>query len=92
MRISFHLSYIPASLLFFPPSNCLYSLLSLFFYPNSIWFFIHGYLETLQHLDHIASRVFGCVLEGAVYFYCCVINVSFVKFTGFNFMIYEFDE
>ena len=54
-------------------------------------FFIHCYLETLQHLGHIVSRVFGCV-QKAVYFYCCVINVSFVKFTDFNFMIYEFDE
>ena len=31
------------------------------------------------------------VYQKAVYFYCCV-NVSFVKFTDFNFMIYEFDE
>ena len=26
-----------------------------------IFFFIHCYLETLQHLGHIASRAFGCV-------------------------------
>ena len=31
------------------------------------------------------------VYQKAVYFYC-VVNVSFVKFTDFNFMIYEFDE
>ena len=32
------------------------------------------------------------VYQKAVYFYCCVVNVSFVTFTDFNFMIYEFDE
>ena len=33
------------------------------------------------------------VYQKAVYFYCCVVNVSFVKFTDFNFYdIYEFDE
>ena len=31
------------------------------------------------------------VYQKAVYFYCCVVNVSF-KFLDFNFMIYEFDE
>ena len=30
--------------------------------------------------------------QKAVYFYCCVFNVTFVKFTDFNFMIYKFDE
>ena len=30
-------------------------------------FFIHCYLETFQHLGHIASRVFGCVPEGCVF-------------------------
>ena len=49
------------------------------------------YLFTLQHLGHIASRVFGCVPEGSVFLLLCV-NVSFVKFTDFNFMTYEFDE
>ena len=32
------------------------------------------------------------VYQKAVYYYCCVVNVSFVKFTNFNFMIYEIDE
>ena len=32
------------------------------------------------------------VYQKAVYFYCCVVYVSIVKFTDFNFMIYEFDE
>ena len=32
------------------------------------------------------------VYQKAVYFYCCIVNVSFVKFTDFNFMIYEFGE
>ena len=32
------------------------------------------------------------VYQKAVYFHCCVVNVSFVKFTDFNFMIYKFDE
>ena len=27
------------------------------------------------------------VYQKAVYFYCCVVNVSLVKFTDFNFMI-----
>ena len=30
------------------------------------------------------------VYQKAVHSYCCVVNVSFVKFTDFNFMIYEF--
>ena len=30
--------------------------------------------------------------QKAVYFYLPVVNVSFVKFTDFNFMINEFDE
>ena len=46
-------------------------------------FFIHCYLETLQHLGHFASIVFGCVPEGCV-FLRCVVNVPFVKFTDFN--------
>ena len=41
-------------------------------------YFILCYLETLQRLGHIASRVFH---QKAVYFYCCVFNVSIVKFT-----------
>ena len=32
------------------------------------------------------------VYQKAVYFYYCVVNVSFVKFTDFNFKIFEFDE
>ena len=35
-------------------------------------FFIHCYLETLQHIGHIASLD---VYQKAVYFYCCVVNV-----------------
>ena len=41
----------------------------------------------------VISRVGSlCVYQKAVYFYCCVVNVSFDKFTDFHFMIYEFDE
>ena len=39
------------------------------------FFFIHCYLETLQHLGHIASRIFGYILL------LCVVNVSIVNFT-----------
>ena len=38
-------------------------------------FFNHCYLETLQHLGHIASRVFGCIPEGCVFNLLCVVNV-----------------
>ena len=34
---------------------------------NFMFFFIHCYLETLQHLGHIASRIFGCIPEGCVF-------------------------
>ena len=39
--------------------------------PFSSIFFIHCYLETLQHLGQIASRVFGCVPEGCVFLLLC---------------------
>ena len=49
------------------------------------------YLVKLQHLSHIASRVFVCILEGWVFLLLCSqcfislknyhLNVSFVKFT-----------
>ena len=43
--------------------------------------------------DASTSLVISRLGSLGVYFYCCVINVSFVKFTDFfNFMIYEFDE
>ena len=51
----------------------------------------HCYLETLQHLGHIASRIFWCVSEGCVFLLFCS-HVSFVKFTDLIFMIYEFDK
>ena len=41
--------------------------LSFFYY----FFKIHCYLETLQHLGHIPSRVFGCVPEGCVFLLLC---------------------
>ena len=43
--------------------------------------FFHFYLETLQHIGHIASRVFGCIQEGCVFLLLCVVNASIVKFT-----------
>ena len=56
-------------------------------------FFFHCYLETLQHLGHIASRIFGCIPEGCVFLLLCVVNVSIVKFTELiSWYIYEFDE
>ena len=42
-------------------------------------FFIHCYLETLQHLGHIAPRIFGCIPEGCVFLLLCIVNVSIVK-------------
>ena len=33
----------------------------------NFFFLIHCYLETLHHLGHIASRVFGCIPEGFVF-------------------------
>ena len=38
--------------------NCRLSHLRIIFF-----FFIHCYLETLQHLGHIASIIFGCIPE-----------------------------
>ena len=35
------------------------------------FFFIHCYLETLQHLGHIVSRIFGCIPEGCVFLLLC---------------------
>ena len=46
----------------------LYYICSLFVF---YFLFIHCYLETLQHLGHIASRVFGCVPEGCVFILLC---------------------
>ena len=37
------------------------------------------------------SRIFRCIPE-AVYFYCCVLDVSVVKFTGLILEFYKFDE
>ena len=48
---------------------------------HSTAFFNHCYLETLQHLGHIASRVFGCIPEGCVFLLLCVVDVSILKFT-----------
>ena len=76
-------------------SFCLVSFLVFFFLQKKqffLFFFIHCYLETLQHLRHIASRIFGCIPEGCVFLLLRVVNVSIVKFTDLIFMIYEFDE
>ena len=50
-------------------------------------FIILCYLETLP--TSLVILHLGClgVYQKAVYFYCCVVNVSFVKYTDFNFMI-----
>ena len=54
-------------------------------------FFFNCYLETLQHLGHIATRVFRCVPEGCVFLLLC--SKCFICYIHwFNFMIYEFDE
>ena len=60
----------------------------------SLFFFFYSLLFS----DASTSLVRSClgsldVYQKAVYFYCCVVNVSFVKFTDFLiFMIYEFDD
>ena len=55
-----------------------------------IIFFIHCYLETLQNLGHIASRVFGCVPEGCAFPLLCSQCLN-CQVHWYNFMIYEFD-
>ena len=59
---------------------------------NSITLF--SFIVIQRHFNILVISRLGylCVYQKAVYFYCCVVNVSFVKFTDFNFMIYEFDE
>ena len=53
--------------------------LSQYIFPLHWIFFIHCYLETLQHLGHIASRVFGCILEGCVFLLLCVVNAQLLS-------------
>ena len=60
------------------------NIVSLFFY--SLLFREASTSLVISHLGSLG------VYQRAVYFYCCVVNVSFVMFTDFNFMIYEFDE
>ena len=64
--------------------------------PNHNSFIYHIFFSLLfrdASTSLVISRLgsFG-VYQKALYFYCCVVNVSFVKFTDFKFMIYEFDE
>ena len=47
-------------------------------------FFIHCYLETLQHLGHIASRVFVYCRRLCIYMLCN--HRFFVMFIDFNLM------
>ena len=56
-------------------------------------FFLYSLLFREASTSLVISRLGSLrMYQKAVYFYCCVVNVSFVKFTDFNFMIYEFDE
>ena len=57
------------------------------------FFFYNSLLLRDASTSLVISRLGSLVVyQKAVYFYCCVVNVSIVKFTDFNFMIYEFDE
>ena len=56
-------------------------------------FFFYSLLFRDASTSLVISRLGSLgVYQKAVYFYCCVVIVSFAKFTDFNFMIYEFDE
>ena len=56
-------------------------------------FFFYSLLFRDASTSLVISRLGSLgVYQKAVYFYSCVVNVSFVKFTDFNFMLYEFDE
>ena len=55
-----------------------------------IYNFFYSLLFRDASTSFVISRLGSSgVCQKAVYFYCCVVNVSFVKFTDFNFMIYE---
>ena len=57
-----------------------------------LFFFFYSLLFRDASTSLVISRLESLgVYQKAVYFYCCVVNVSF-KFTDFDFMIYEFDE
>ena len=64
-----------------------------FFFHYRTEYFFYSLLfrdaSTSLVISHLGSLG---VYQKAVYFYCCVVNVSFVKFTDFNFMMYEFYE
>ena len=64
----------------------IYIYIYLFIYFNSLLFRNASTSLVISRLGSLG------VYQKAVYFYCCVVNVSLVKFTDFNFMIYEFDE
>ena len=61
---------------------------------NTIYLFIfYSLLFRDASTSLVISRLGSLgVYQKAAYFYCRVVNVKFVKFTDFNFMIYEFDE
>ena len=45
------------------------------------------FLETLQRLGHIVSRIFGCIPGGCVFLLLCIRRV-FVMFTNFILMVH----
>ena len=56
---------------------------------NDFIFFFYSLLFREVSTSLVISRLGSLgVYHKAVYFFCCVVNVSFVKFTDFNFMIY----
>ena len=55
------------------------------------FFFFYSLLFRDASTSFVISRLGSLgVYQKAVYFYCCVVKVSFVMFTDFSFMIYEF--
>ena len=69
-----------------------FSGITLFYFNNKILFFL--FIVIYRRFNILVISRLGSldVYQRAVYSYCCVVNVSIVKFTDFNFMIYEFDE
>ena len=60
-------------------------------WPMGIWIvcFFYSLLFRDASTSLVISRLGSLgVYQKTVYFYCCVVNVSFVKFTDFNFMIW----
>ena len=67
---------------------CIYYIFFIYFY-CFFYSLLFRDASTSLVISHLGSLD---VYQKALYFYCCVVNVSFVKFSDFIFMIYGFDE